>query len=73
MIKLTNPAGGETIKNMQSTTGCKINVAQPSRPDIERQIGLVGSRYAIEQAKIAIMEKVDAVVSYLNLVPFYLF
>ena len=55
--------GGETIKDMQSTTGCKINVAQPSGQDFEREIGLVGSRAAIEQAKRAIMDKVYAVVS----------
>jgi far upstream element-binding protein len=55
--------GGETIKDMQNKTGCKINVSQPQGRDIERQIGLVGTRHAIEQAKRAIMEKVDAVVS----------
>ncbi|MCJ1309126.1 hypothetical protein MMC25_002781 [Agyrium rufum] len=53
--------GGETIKDMQSTTGCKINVSQPSGQDLERSIGLVGSRSAIEAAKRAIMEKVHAV------------
>ena len=47
---------------MQSTTGCKINVAQPSGPDLERSIGLVGTRPAIEAAKRAIMDKVHAVV-----------
>ena len=47
---------------MQATTGCKINVAQPSGQDFEREIGLVGSRGAIEQAKRAIMDKVYAVV-----------
>ena len=48
---------------MQSTSGCKINVTQPSGRDIEREIGLVGTRQAIEMARRAIMEKVDAVVS----------
>lgn len=48
---------------MQSTTGCKINVAQASAPDYEREIGLVGTRNSIENAKRAIMEKVHAVVS----------
>jgi far upstream element-binding protein len=48
---------------MQTNTGCKINVAQPSGRDIEREIGLVGSRNAIAAAKRAIMEKVEAVVS----------
>lgn len=48
---------------MQNNTGCKINVAQPSGQDYEREIGLVGTRSAIELAKRAIMEKVHAVVS----------
>lgn len=48
---------------MQSTTGCKINVSQPTGRDIEREIGLVGTRHAIDMAKRAIMDKVDAVVS----------
>lgn len=43
-------------------TGCKINVSQPQQPDVQRQIGLVGSRAAIEEAKRAIWEKVDTVV-----------
>ncbi|KAL8928858.1 MAG: hypothetical protein Q9208_001636 [Pyrenodesmia sp. 3 TL-2023] len=53
--------GGETIKDMQQSTGCKINVSQPNGRDIERDIGLVGSRGAIEAAKRAIMDKVHAV------------
>ncbi|KAL5115974.1 hypothetical protein ACEQ8H_006091 [Pleosporales sp. CAS-2024a] len=53
--------GGETIKQMQSDTGCKINVSQASGADIEREIGLVGTRQAIEDAKRAIWEKVDQV------------
>ncbi|KAF2689187.1 hypothetical protein K458DRAFT_383847 [Lentithecium fluviatile CBS 122367] len=53
--------GGETIKDMQATTGCKINVSQASGADIEREIGLVGSRQAIEDAKRAIDEKVNQV------------
>ncbi|KAI1428420.1 hypothetical protein F5Y12DRAFT_23973 [Xylaria sp. FL1777] len=54
--------GGETIREMQSTTGCKINVSQSSGPgEIEREIGLVGSRDAIGRAKRAIEDKVDAV------------
>ena len=56
--------GGETIKDMQSTTACKINVSPSSGPsEVEREIGLVGSRDAIAAAKRAIQEKVDAVVS----------
>ena len=47
---------------MQQTTGCKINVSQPNGRDVERPIGLVGSRGAIEAAKRAIMDKVHAVV-----------
>ncbi|KAG0646217.1 Far upstream element-binding 1, partial [Hyphodiscus hymeniophilus] len=54
--------GGETIKEMQSTTGCKINVTPSSGPgEVEREIGLVGSRDAINAAKRAIEDKVDAV------------
>lgn len=54
--------GGETIKEMQNVTGCKINVAPPSGPDINREIGLIGSRQAIESGKRAIWDKVNAVV-----------
>ncbi|KAI9820710.1 MAG: hypothetical protein M1827_005080 [Pycnora praestabilis] len=55
--------GGETIKDMQNTTGCKINVSavNTGANDYDREIGLVGSRNSIEQAKNAIMEKVEAV------------
>lgn len=53
--------GGETIREMQTNTGCKINVSQSSGPgEVEREIGLVGSRDAINRAKRAIEEKVDA-------------
>lgn len=56
--------GGETIKDMQSTTGCKINVSPSSGPgEVEREIGLVGTRDAIAAAKRAIEDKVEAVVS----------
>jgi far upstream element-binding protein len=48
---------------MQNQTGCKINVSPASGRDIEREIGLIGTRNAIEAAKRAIMEKVDVVVS----------
>jgi len=55
--------GGETIREMQNTTGCKINVSQSSGPgEVEREIGLVGSRDAITRAKRAIEDKVDAAV-----------
>ena len=59
--------GGETIKEMQSTTGCKINVSPSSGPgEVEREIGLVGSREAIAAAKRAIEDKVEAAVSNLE-------
>lgn len=55
--------GGETIKDMQNTTGCKINVSPSSGPgETEREIGLVGSRDSIDRAKRAIEDKVEAVV-----------
>ncbi|KAL7624488.1 hypothetical protein AAE478_006053 [Parahypoxylon ruwenzoriense] len=54
--------GGETIREMQNTTGCKINVSQSTGPgEVEREIGLVGSRDAITRAKRAIEDKVEAV------------
>jgi far upstream element-binding protein len=56
--------GGETIREMQSATGCKINVAQSSGPDeVQREIALIGTRDSIARAKQAIDEKVEAVVS----------
>ncbi|KAL2019759.1 hypothetical protein VTK56DRAFT_9203 [Thermocarpiscus australiensis] len=52
--------GGETIRDMQNMTGCKINVSQSSGPgEVEREIGLVGSRDAIARAKRAIEDKVE--------------
>jgi len=48
---------------MQNTSGAKINVAGPSGADIMRDITLVGPPGAIEAAKRAITDKVDAVVS----------
>lgn len=54
--------GGETIREMQSATGCKINVAQSSGPDeVQREIALIGTRDSIARAKQAIDEKVEAV------------
>lgn len=56
--------GGETIREMQSTTGCKINVIQSSGAgEVQREVALIGSREAIARAKQAIEEKVEAVVS----------
>ena len=64
--------GGETIREMQSTTGCKINVSQSSGPgEVEREIGLVGSRDAIGRAKQAIEDKVEAVVSVDSMMTLY--
>ncbi|EHK98287.1 putative Far upstream element-binding protein 2 [Glarea lozoyensis 74030] len=55
---------GETIKEMQNTTGCKINVTPSSgSSETQREIGLVGSREAIAAARRAIEDKVDAVYS----------
>lgn len=56
--------GGETIREMQNSTGCKINVSQQPRPgEADREIELVGTRDAINRAKRAIEDKVEAVVS----------
>jgi far upstream element-binding protein len=55
--------GGETIKQMQADTGCKINVQQASGRDVERPIELVGEYGAIERAKTALWDKVEQVVS----------
>ncbi|KAL2441062.1 hypothetical protein ABEF95_011044 [Exophiala dermatitidis] len=52
---------GESIRDMQNQTGCKINVSPDNGRGVEREIGLVGTRQAVEAAKRAIMEKVDAV------------
>lgn len=59
-----NILGGETIKEMQNSTGCRINVLSQSHPsDPEREIQLSGSPDAIQRAKMAIDEKVDNAVS----------
>lgn len=56
--------GGETIREMQNTTGCKINVIQqPRAGETDREIELVGSHDSINRAKRAIEDKVEAVVS----------
>ncbi|KAK2736595.1 hypothetical protein FQN57_000712 [Myotisia sp. PD_48] len=51
--------GGDTIKEMQSITGCKINILPPSGRDPDREVTLYGSASAIEEAKRAIKEKLD--------------
>ena len=44
-------------------SGCKINVSPSSGPlEVEREVGLIGTRESIENAKRTIEEKVDAVV-----------
>ncbi|KAI5457306.1 hypothetical protein BGZ63DRAFT_75715 [Mariannaea sp. PMI_226] len=54
--------GGETIREMQNVTQCKINVAQSSGPgEVQREIALIGTRESIARAKQAIDEKVEAV------------
>ncbi|KAL7266997.1 hypothetical protein RUND412_010431 [Rhizina undulata] len=53
--------GGETIKEMQSSTGCRINVSsQFNQGDPEREISLAGNRDAIMRARQVIEEKVEA-------------
>ncbi|KAK3112151.1 hypothetical protein LTR53_011875 [Teratosphaeriaceae sp. CCFEE 6253] len=52
---------GETIKDMQRTTGCKINVNQPVRPDVTRKIDLAGSARSMADAERVIWEKVETV------------
>lgn len=59
--------GGETIREMQTNSGCKINVNPSSGPnEVEREIGLVGTRDAIARAKQAIEAKVEAAVCFVH-------
>lgn len=53
--------GGETIKELQRTSGCKINVNQPKPPDITRDIDLAGTRRSMAAAERVIWEKVKTV------------
>lgn len=53
--------GGETIKDLQRTSGCKINVNQPKQPDVTRNIDLAGTRRSLQQAERVIWEKVKTV------------
>lgn len=53
--------GGETIKDLQKTSGCKINVNQPHPPDVTRDIDLAGSARAMADAERVIWEKVEVV------------
>jgi len=53
--------GGETIKEMQNSTGCRINVSsQFNQNDPEREITLAGSRDAVARARQAIDDKVES-------------
>lgn len=54
---------------MQNQTGCKINVTQPAGADVDREVGLIGSRAAINDAKRVIWDKVDQVVSFCHVNP----
>jgi rRNA processing protein Krr1/Pno1 len=53
--------GGETIKEMQRASSCKINVNQPKPPDVTRNIDLSGTPRAMEDAERMIWEKVETV------------
>jgi far upstream element-binding protein len=53
--------GGETIKDLQRNSGCKINVHQPQAPDINRDIDLEGTPRQMEDAERVIWEKVETV------------
>ncbi|PKS13071.1 hypothetical protein jhhlp_000412 [Lomentospora prolificans] len=53
---------GDTIREIQNVTGCKINVSQSSgEGETEREIALIGSQDSINRAKRAIDEKIEAV------------
>ncbi|CAI4219668.1 unnamed protein product [Parascedosporium putredinis] len=53
---------GDTIREIQNVTGCKINVSQSSgEGESEREITLIGAPDSISRAKRAIDEKIDAV------------
>jgi transcription antitermination factor NusA-like protein len=53
--------GGETIKELQKTSGCKINVNQPHPPDVTRDIDLAGTARSMAEAERTIWEKVEVV------------
>ncbi|OJD27219.1 hypothetical protein ACJ73_01384 [Blastomyces percursus] len=52
--------GGDTIKEMQAISGCRINIQSPVGRDADREVTFVGSRGAIEEAKRMITEKIDS-------------
>ena len=53
--------GGETIKELQKTSGCKINVNSPKPPDNFRNIDLAGTSRSMAEAEKVIWEKVRTV------------
>lgn len=53
--------GGETIKQMQRDTGCKINVNQPKGNDVTRDIDLAGNARSMAEAERIIWDKVQTV------------
>lgn len=53
--------GGETIKDLQRTSGCKINVNSPKPPDKFRNIDLAGTAHSMAEAEGVIWEKVRTV------------
>lgn len=53
--------GGETIKDLQRTSGCKINVNSPKPPDKFRNIDLAGSARSMAEAERVIWDKVRTV------------
>ncbi|EEP80256.1 predicted protein [Uncinocarpus reesii 1704] len=52
--------GGDTIKEMQTATGCKVNILPAVGRDTDREVVMIGSRQSIDQMKRNILEKVEA-------------
>ncbi|KAM5442001.1 hypothetical protein MferCBS31731_002830 [Microsporum ferrugineum] len=52
--------GGETIRELQSFSGCKINILPLVGREPEREVTFYGSQTAIDAAKRAVMAKVEA-------------
>ncbi|OLL22154.1 Far upstream element-binding protein 1 [Neolecta irregularis DAH-3] len=52
--------GGETVKDIQVSTGCKVNIASQPAADGRREINLVGESNAVVRARELIQEKVDS-------------
>lgn len=53
--------GGETIKDLQRSSGCKINVNSPKPPDKFRNIDLAGTSRSMAEAERVIWDKVRTV------------